>query len=50
MTGEDAAAQLDALLKQNGGGAVPELSAADAWELPRSHTERLVAPITGLAG
>ena len=50
MTGEDVAAQLDALLKQNGGGAAPELSTDDAWELPRTHTQRLVAPVTGLAG
>lgn len=51
MTGEDTAAQLDALLKQNGsGGGVPEISAAAAWDLPRSHTERLVAPFNGLAG
>lgn len=50
VTGEDTAAQLDALLKQNGGGVAPELSSDDAWDLPRSHTQRLVAPVTGLVG
>jgi len=50
VTGEDTAAQLDALLKQNGGGVAPELSSDDAWDLPRSHTQRFVAPVTGLVG
>lgn len=49
MTGEDVAAQLDALLKHNGGGGVPGVSVDDAWELPRSHTERMVMELDGTA-
>lgn len=41
MTGEEAAAQLSALLKPDGTLAAA-INLADAWDLPRRHTERLV--------
>lgn len=43
VTGEEAAQALDELLKQNGdGSASPQIDPAAAWDLPRSHTQRLV--------
>ena len=40
VTGEEVAAELDRLLMA--GGASGAMNAGDAWELPRTHTERLM--------
>lgn len=41
VTGEEAAVELDALLRQ-GAKQAAAIEPADAWDLPRRHTQRLV--------
>ena len=47
VTGEDVANELDGLLKQSGGSAPQNIDPAAAWNLPRSHTKRLVTGFEG---